>query len=102
MANTNAKNVLIEGCLFRNGVTADITDSADIQVNGVIIRDCDFVGAATPPTDFIVLDNASTDGALLGCRFGAAAFATATITIDAGLITAGCATTEGISAAQPD
>lgn len=101
-STTNAKDVVIEGCIFHNGVTADITDSADIQVNGVLIKDCVFQGGATPPTDFIVLDNASTDGFICNCYFRSATLATATITIDAGLIMAGCYTEEGLSAAVPD
>jgi hypothetical protein len=98
-STTNALDVTIEGCTFRNGVTADITDSADIAVNGVLIKDCAFIDT---PTDFIVLDNAGSTGLLCGCYFASATLALATIAVDAGVFTVGCYTEEGVNAVHPD
>ena len=101
-STTNASQVTIEDCLFKNGATADITDSADVQVNGVVIRGCYFQGAATPPTDFIVLDNTSSDGLLAGCYFGAAVLALTEVAVDAGIYSVGCYTEEGVNANHPN
>ena len=98
-STTNAADVHIIRCLFDNGTTADITDSADVSVTGVLIQDCIFKHAAV--TDFIVLDNASTEGLMVGCRFNEATFATGTITIDAGLECVDCHTLAGENIAVP-
>lgn len=97
-STTNASDVIIEGCTFRRGVTADITDSADIQVDGVVIRDCDFIEGGT---DFIVLDNASTTGVCMGCRFDYATHELDVIALAAGVLCIGNITVAGVSTAHP-
>ena len=98
MADTNATDVIIEDCLFERGVTADITDKDDIQVDQVLIRNNVHLDA---PTDFIVLDNASTTGAMFGCWFHQATHQATVITVAAGLQTVCNRTLAGISVAQP-
>jgi len=98
-STTNALDCSIIGCVFRNGTTADITDSADVAVAGVLVKDCDFVDT---PTDFIVLDSASSEGLVTGCSFASATLALATIALDAGVFCVGCYTEEGCNAVHPD
>jgi len=95
---TQAKDQIIRGCTFKNGVTTDIFDVTDVAVDGVLIDECVFLGI---PTKFIEIDSAACAGGMISnCTFNSATHAT-TIDIDNGIIPVCNRTLAGISVAVP-
>ena len=99
MANTNASSVIIRNCTFRSGVTCDIVDSADIQIDRV-----KWIGNlhCDSPTTYITADNASTAGIIADSYFDNDEWASGEMVIAAGILGVRNYTVEGVCAAAPN
>jgi len=96
--------IFVEGCKFHNITTAHIAENdADAWFTNLIVSDCVFEGdeAGAEPTDYIVVDHASSSGLFSGNRFAIATNATAKLTIGAQVMWVANATEAGWSTARP-
>lgn len=96
--------VFVEGCRFHNFTAAAIAENdSDAYVDGLEVIDSvfDVREGGTAPTDFIVVDHASSVGVFSGNRFATATNAASVLTIGAGILWMANATEAGWSTARP-
>lgn len=89
-------------CLFHNIVTAGI-EAVTTHTADCWLVDCVFAAQedGTEPTDYLLLNVASTTGLVTGCRFATATNAATTLNIAAGVFWMANATNAGWSTAVP-
>ena len=96
--------IFVENCKFHNITVACINEKdAGAYVVNLIVTDCVFESAedGSEPTDWIVVDNASSSGLFSGNRFATATNATGVLTIGAKIMWVGNITEAGMSTARP-
>lgn len=96
--------IYVKNCLFHNMTTACINEfDADAYVQNLVVTDCVFESsdAGAEPTDWIIVDHASSTGLFSGNRFATATNAPGVLTIGAQIMWVANATEAGWSTARP-
>jgi len=94
--------IFVDRCRFHNLSAVHVSDGAN-SFNNIQLVDSVFDKAedGTEPTDYLLIDSASSFGLVTGCRFAIATNASAKLTIGAGIMWISNATEAGWSTARP-